>query len=296
MNDDNNILKPWYDEFFKYDYGEANNTLKRHDQKKDHKWSEHSPYKEEEATPTPPATKHRLIEDKHRPIVGESPSGVEVITMAEMTAAIRMALRKERPFSMVDTRCNDSCKPWFEEQKRKGLKDLALICNFIVADRPEILSGSKVAIICWYADGSTKKVTTRHDLNAMKLVINETPLANITFKKPDFLDNIEDFRDALLDIAQVARGGAPTDYWEKHFLSAAETLESNDCEYEKLHSAFYLPKPYYKYLMAICNSKTGMGMGSWYDLLIVGERDFKIVTAELAYQQFRALLYAVNNC
>ena len=98
MNDDNNILKPWYDEFFKYDYGEANNTLKRHDQKKDHKWSEHSPYKEEEATPTPPATKHRLIEDKHRPIVGESPSGVEVITMAEMTAAIRMALRKERPF------------------------------------------------------------------------------------------------------------------------------------------------------------------------------------------------------
>ena len=187
MNDDNNILKPWYDEFFKYDYGEANNTLKRHDQKKDHKWSEHSPYKEEEATPTPPATKHRLIEDKHRPIVGESPSGVEVITMAEMTAAIRMALRKERPFSMVDTRCNDSCKPWFEEQKRKGLKDLSLICNFIVADRPEILSGSKVAIICWYADGSTKKVTTRHDLNAMKLVIEAKGYTDY----PELLQSIE---------------------------------------------------------------------------------------------------------
>ena len=77
---------------------------------------------------------------------------------------------------------------------------------------------------------------------------------------------------------------------------AVAIITDDNFEYDKQPNTFYLPKPYYKYLVAVYESYIGGGMGSWNDTPIVGTREFRLVNAELHYQKCRALLYAVNNC
>ena len=245
---------------------------------------------------TIPKPAYRRIVDKHPPQDVESANGLYMMTLAEMVAAARMALRGERPFAMSDPLCNNICTPWFERQRQRDLRDLALVCRFMIVNRPDVFSTDKMAVICWYADGSMSKVTVAHDTDGMTPKFSETFLPACTLAKPLFPDNKVEFCDALLDIGWYAGNALPFSYWQEYFLKAAQYLDAPSCTYEQHKVGFYLPQHYYKYLMAVTSSFTGAGMGSWYDLPITGDRPFRITTDELAYQQCRALLYAVNNC
>ena len=288
MDNDEVILKPWYGNMDDYDYGEMNRRLKRFEPEKEGKWSKPSSYMEGDSSYVPP----RQIIDRKPPHFPEYPNGVYMWTLAEMTVAARLALRGERPFAMRRDVYNASCLPWFEEQRKKGLQDVALISSFVMPDHPELLGPQHAAMFCWYGDGTVSRVIISYDVNVNRLMIEGTPLPDCKIVKPVCLDNAHEFHEALLDAASVA----PNVFWMDYFASAANMLESDKCEYDKQSGMFYLPKPYYKYMLAVDHSNMGGGMGSWNDTPIVGTREFRIVNAELAYQKLRAMLYAVNNC
>lgn len=289
MSDGNNLLKPWYTNLYEYDYGQMNGQLKRRDSIKktepDPKWKSPSPFTEKQQL------KHREIVDKHPLDSNMSPVDVKTRTLAEMTAAARLALRNGKKISLREQILQDAYGLWFEKQRERGLKNLALVADFTLKDKSKVLGKEAVAIICWYADGSISRMTVSYDNKAAKLLVEETTL-DCEFEKPEFPDNSHEFHEALLDIAWVA----PDAFWCEYFTKAAHIMESDDCEYDKQPYTFYLPKPYFKYLLAVFESITGGGMGSWNDTPIIGTRDFRLVTAELHYQKCRALLYAVNNC
>ena len=288
MDKDEVILKPWYDNMDDYDYGEMNSRLKRFEPEKEGKWVKPSPYLEGKSYRVP----HRKIIDKNPPDFPEYSDGVYMWTLAEMTVAARLALRDERPFAMRRDVYNASCRPWFEGQRKKGLKDVALISSLVMPDHPELLGSQHAAMFCWYEDGTVSRVIISYDININRLIIDEMPLSDCNITKPVCPDNIYEFHEALLDTASVA----PNEFWMDYFASAAYMLESDKCTYDKQSDMFYLPDPYYKYMLAVGHSHMGGGMGSWNDTPIVDTWEFRIVNAELSYQKLRAMLYAVNNC
>ena len=285
---EDNILMPWYADQSQYDYGEMNGRLLRNDPiPKPKKEVPHNTTQER-----PVAV--RKIVDKHPSLNYDSANTPIMMTYAEMTAMGRMALRGERAFSMRNEISNGTCTPWFERSKQKGLKDLALVCGFMVEGIPEIMNGKRSAVICWYKDGSMTRVTINYDYNTSKFSLSEESIVGVSWEKSSCPDNATEFYEALLDIAQVARYGTPTSYWENYFMTAAKKIyASNE---KKSSRVFYLPYPYSKYLSAVVSSRTGAGMGSWQDVPAVGTEEYRITSLELGYQQCKALLYAVNNC
>ena len=291
MSEDDNILNPWYEHPYNYDYGQMNRELEWENPepppKIDPKWEEPSPYVEKVQEPT-----HREIVDKHPLDSRMYPNDVRTRTLAEMTVAARLALRSGKPISIRENLLMDSYGPWFEKQKTRGLKDVALVADFVVTDKEKVLGEEDVAMISWYNDGSISRMTVSYDMKTEKLVMHETPLEIGEFEKPEFPDNGPEFHEALLDIASVA----PNQFWYDYFMKAVRILESDNFEYDKQPDTFYLPQPYFKYVVAVFESYIGGGMGSWNDTPIAGTREFRLVNAELHYQKCRALLYAVNNC
>lgn len=236
---------------------------------------------------------------KRREIVDKNPldsrmfwNDVKTWTLAEMTAAARLSLKSGNEIILREQLLQDSYGPWFEKQKERGLKDVALIADYIFPDNTEIFGKEAIIILCWYNDGSMSKMTVDYNSKEERLIVEETTLDDCQIEKPEFPDNGYEFHEALLDIAYVA----PDTFWSNYFTHAAHIMESVDCKYEEQPDLFYLPKPYFKYLLAVMKSRIGGGMGSWNDTPIIGTDHFRIVTAELHYQRCRALLYAVNNC
>ena len=291
MSEVDNILNPWYENLKNYDYGQMNNELKWENPvpppKIDPKWKEPSSYVEKVEKPA-----HREIIDKHPLDSRMNPNDVRTRTLAEMTVAARLALRSGKQISIRQKLLKDSYGPWFEKQNARGLKDVALVADFVVVDKESVLGDEDVAMISWYKDGSISRMTVSYDMKAEKLVMHEIPLEIDEFEKPECSDNGPEFHEALLDIASVA----PNEFWYDYFMKAVRIMEYDEFEYDKQPATFYLPKPYFKYVVAVFESYTGGGMGSWNDTPIVGTREFRLVNAELHYQKCRALLYAVNNC
>ncbi|MBO4464140.1 MAG: hypothetical protein J5797_08115 [Prevotella sp.] len=223
-----------------------------------------------------------------------SASNVRSLARAELTAAARRALRGEASFSMRNEAMQPPCSAWFVEAKKNGLRDVTLVFSFLFKDSKAVLGQEFAAVICSYMNGKTTRVILDYS-NEKGFFVDEQPVTLDSWKKPAFPDPVVGLRKALLDIASVARMGTPTDWWANMFMNAAYRLDSKNCEYDKQPGLFYLPQPYFKYLMVVQETHLGMGMGSWYDLPIVGEKQFRLATHEFEYQKCRALLYAVNN-
>lgn len=294
MSSEDNILKPWYEHLFNFDYGQANDTLKMENPVSkpavDPKWSAPDLYAEKWEEPA-----RRVIIDKHTPDARMFVEDVRTHTLAEMTASARIALRSGQKISVRTQLLEFKFVPWFEEKRKLGLKDVALIGDYVLPKGSIVLGDERIAMICWYDNSNISRVTVCYDDKLKELIINETKLDNCQFDKPIFPDNYTEFHEALLDIAYIARDG-DTNFWANYFIKAAHILESDDLEYKKQSGLFFLPKPYFKYYYAVMECYQGGGMGSWNDVPIVGTREYRLTNRELHYQKCRALLYAINNC
>lgn len=280
MNDDSMILKPWYDSSGSYNYGKRNETIIEEERRSRTVSQPVQSQKIED--PLLKLINSRTIVDKKHPRVAFSPDSVETMAMVELTAAARMALRGSRDFSMRSY-TSSICTSWFQEASKKGLKDVCLLCDFE--------SKTPASVMCSYSDGHLSRLSLLYASKQDKLIVEERPRTYKTFERPECNDNASDFMEALLDISYVAVMG-----WKDYFLKAAKVLGSKDCSYDKQPGTFYLPQPYFKYLLAVSLSKTGGGMGSWYDTPNMGSNSFVIATNELHYQRWKALLYVANNC
>lgn len=292
--EDDDVLVPWYapgKNFFKkgdmFHYTEHFYELyaKEHDPKLKAEKKE----KPKPAVVKASVEERRQIVDRHVPDFGWAVNVFPKMEHAEVAATARLALRGERPFKLSDEGATAMLLPWFTASVQQGLTDVAFVLKYqldipgLWADREES------AVLCWYQSGAVSKLIIQL---AGGLQYKEQPLSVGTLRKPVCEDNLNAFREALLDIASVACA----DWWANSFMDAMRILESPHCTYDEKKQGFYLPEPYYKYLLAVRNTRLGGGMGSWYDLPNMGTPDFRIATHQLEYEKCRALLYAVNNC
>lgn len=289
--EDDEVLIPWYapgrnfskkggthsyTEYFYESYAKENNPKLKVEKPKP-------------AVVKTPVEKPRTIVDRHVPDFGWSVNVFPKMEHAEVAAATRLALRGKRPFTLSDEGATAMLLPWFTGSKQRGLTDVAFVLKYQLDIRGLWSDREESAVLCWYRSGAVSKLTIQL---ADGLQYKEQLLSVGALRKPVCEDNLKAFREALLDIRSVACA----DWWAQLFMDAVHILESSHCTYEEKKLGFYLPEPYYKYLLAVRDTRLGAGMGSWYDLPNMGTTAFRLATHQLEYEKCRALLYAVNNC
>ena len=217
-------------------------------------------------------------------------AAVDVIM--ELTVTIRKDLDGSAPFEWPDDFYGPLCISWYEEQKKKGIKDIAFLCG----DEGIQATGHfyECCMVCWYGDGSTACFipTQENKGGAVKPVIKEVELAQPHYRKPKFPDNGQSFKEALHVIADFA----PLEGWKNRFKSGYHIMGEDNLTYCGQKDAFPIPKPYFKYLLAAQVTRLGVGMGSWFDLPVAGTESFKAITKRFSAEQCKALMYAINNC
>lgn len=210
----------------------------------------------------------------------------------ELTVAIRKDLDGSVPFDWPDDYYAPLCVSWYEEQKKKGIRDIVFLCGDegIRATRKFY----ECCMVCWYADGGVACFmpglggTPGNE----KPVIKEVGLSHRHYKKPVFPDNGESFKSALFAMAEFAT----FEGWKNRFKSGYYIMGNDNLTYCGQKDVFPIPKPYFKYLLAAQVTKLGVGMGSWFDLPIVGTKSFKTITQRFSTERCNALMYAINNC
>jgi len=293
--EDDDVLVPWYapgknfsknggthyyTEYFYESYAKEHNPKLKAVKKE----------KPKAAVVKTPVKKPRCIVDRHVPDFGWSVSVFPKMEHAEVAAATRLALRGKRTFTLSDEGATAMLQPWFTSSMQKGLTDVAFVLKYQL-DIPGLWSDrEESAVLCWYRSGVVCKLTIQ--LADGQLQYKEQPLSIGALRKPICKDNLNSFREALLDIISVSC----SDGWARFFMDAIHVLESSHCTYNETKQGFFLPEPYYKYLLAVRNTRLGAGMGSWYDLPNMGTANFRLATHQLEYEKCQALLYAVNNC
>lgn len=288
------VLVPWYTPG---EHFEGNHGMHRYTEYFYQMYAkEHDPNRMPEEKPKPavaaktPVKEPRRIVDKHVPDFGWAANVFPKMEHAEIAATARLALRNEKDFVLSDQGATDMLRPWFDVSRRRGLVDVAFVMKYKLNVPGLWNAREESAVLCWYGAGSVSKLTISS--SGGQLQYQEQPLSVVSLKKPVFQDNLKAFREALLDIEAVAYG----DWWHQFFRDVLNVLDSEHCIYSEAQDGFYLPEPYYKYLLAVRKSQLGAGMGSWQDLPVSGTKEFRIATHQFEYEKCQALLYAVNNC
>ena len=214
------------------------------------------------------------------------------VVFMEMTVKIRKDLAGEAPFEWPDDIYRTLCTSWYEEQKKKGIKDIAWLCGEEASNAMQAFTGC--CMVCWYGNGNWKCFIPSQENrggNIVPVIIHKRSL-RLNYSKPVFTDNGEAFKKALKTIADFA----PFAGWKKIFNDGLAIMERDDVTYCGQKETFNIPKPYFKYLYAAQVTQLGTGMGSWFDLPIMGTKDFKAVTDLFFVEQCKAKMYAINNC
>lgn len=185
-----------------------------------------------------------------------------------LTMAARRALR-----GIEDNALDEMGRKWLEHQIKEGLRDVF----FVYRDWAQypLQSCDSIGIICWYENGNRCYTTIDVD-DEDQPFLTERPLSDPGYMKPKLSDNSEQFYNILIKMANTASYG-PTSFWGDQYRSAASEVKKGNI------------------LKAVELSKTGGGMGSWYDTPMATMPDTKELNLQLGTERERAVMYAVNN-
>lgn len=210
----------------------------------------------------------------------------------ELTVTVRKDLDGSVPYEWPDDFYGPICTSWYEEQKKKGIRDIA----FLIGDEVRQATGHMYGfcMVCWYADdGAMCFIPSQESVGGgIKPVIKEVDSSCRDYCKPDFPDNGESFKEALNEMADFA----PFEGWKNRFKKGYLIMGNDDVTYCGQERTFPIPKPYFKYLLAAQATELGFGMGSWFDLPIAGTQSFKTITERFSIERCKALMFAINNC
>lgn len=250
------------------------------------------PQPKPEPKPEPAPTQNSQLKPKSvrkQPQVIYRPADV---VMMELTVKTRHDLVKDISFewSKADF-YHDLCISWFNEQKTKGLTEVVYLCGEEVIE-----ATGKVLVcclVCRYSDGHLEGFTPGLEKKDNE---NEPAIMAVEVKsdyqKPRFVDNAEAFKNALQTIADYA----PYEGWKQRFHSGLRIMQDETMKFYGQKDTFNIQPPYFRYLYAAQVTHLGFGMGSWFDLPMVGSESFKAVTKLFSTQRHNAIMYAINNC
>ena len=250
------------------------------------------PQPKPEPKPEPAPTQNSQLKPKSvrkQPQVIYRPADV---VMMELTVKTRHDLVKDISFewSKADF-YHDLCISWFNEQKTKGLTEVVYLCGEEVIE-----ATGKVLVcclVCRYSDGHLEGFTPGLEKKDNE---NEPAIMAVevksNYQKPRFVDNAEAFKNALQTIADYA----PYEGWKQRFHSGLRIMQDETVKFYGQKDTFNIQPPYFRYLYAAQVTHLGFGMGSWFDLPMVGSESFKAVTKLFSTQRHNAIMYAINNC
>ena len=250
------------------------------------------PQPKPEPKPEPAPTQNSQLKPKSvrkQPQVIYRPADV---VMMELTVKTRHDLVKDISFewSKADF-YHDLCISWFNEQKTKGLTEVVYLCGEEVIE-----ATGKVLVcclVCRYSDGHLEGFTPGLEKKDNE---NEPAIMAVEVKsdyqKPRFVDNAEAFKNALQTIADYA----PSEGWKQRFHSGLRIMQDETVKFYGQKDTFNIQPPYFRYLYAAQVTHLGFGIGSWFDLPMVGSESFKAVTKLFSTQRHNAIMYAINNC
>ena len=250
------------------------------------------PQPKPEPKPEPAPTQNSQLKPKSvrkQPQVIYRPADV---VMMELTVKTRHDLVKDISFewSKADF-YHDLCISWFNEQKTKGLTEVVYLCGEEVIE-----ATGKVLVcclVCRYSDGHLEGFTPGLEKKDNE---NEPAIMAVEVKsdyqKPRFVDNAEAFKNALQTIADYA----PYEGWKQRFHSGLRIMQDETVKFYGQKDTFNIQPPYFRYLYAAQVTHLGFGIGSWFDLPMVGSESFKAVTKLFSTQRHNAIMYAINNC
>ena len=244
-----------------------------------------------------PRTVTRIEKPTPKPNTDTSTSAKSIyrsadLVLMELTVRIRKDLDKRVPFEWPDDFYHDLCVEWYEEQKKRGIRDIVYLCGSMVYDVTGRYLG--LCMVCWYSDNSVACFFPGQETvnGETKPVIKETAPVRPDYPKPLFADNGSSFKAALQRIADYT----DFEWWKSRFKKGLEIMNEEEVAYHGQKDTFDIPQPYFKYLLAVQTTQLGYGMGSWYDLPTMGTEGHKAVTNLFTAEQNKALMYAINNC
>ncbi len=209
------------------------------------------------------------------------------VVFMELTVRTRKDLSGEIPFGWSDDIYHDICVSWYEEQKKRKVRDVVFLCGAEV--KVATNRHYDCCLVCWYLDGvATAFVPGVENGTA---VIQHIRVES-SYRRPVFNDNADSFKGALQAIAEYAG----FEWWKNRFQKGLSIMNQEHVTYCGQEDTFCISEPYFKYLLAAQVTQLGMGMGSWYDLPTMGTEDHKYYTDLFIAERDKALMYAVNNC
>lgn len=289
--EENDVLKPWYEKRKTVEYCHQGGV--RHLDVED--GLEKLEQQRRAFIAKPVLKKHPLeVKDRKVPDFGWAVTSFPNWAYAELTVAVRRALRGDAPFQLSNADGMALLQPWYEERKSRGLKDIAMIFGYKLHDAEVWMGNNTCAVFCWYEQGEVSRLTLRRDNDDLKY--DEHFFANAHLQKPLFEDNISLFREALCDMASVAGTEPPGKGWHDLFMDAFGVLNDYQRQYHSQEFPYFVPAPYYRYMVAVSKTWLGGGMGSWQELQMDAGEVCRLATHQLEYEKCQAVLYAVNNC
>ena len=197
-----------------------------------------------------------------------------------------------------------SVSDWFENLKKKGLKDLQLFCPISVEDRG-ILGFSNTtqsSILCFYKDGKTSYFLPNWDVaspgKGWDVTYTEYEWEGSSQDLPHYENNIEEFKDILARIENLA-SKIECDNFAKVFHSARNFLL--DPESGKGLAEPQIPPQHLSIFRAASAADVFGAMGSWNDEpgWLAQNKGLGQVYDELSDQLLRnirsAILFAINE-
>lgn len=244
-----------------------------------------------------PSTAVRVYKPKPKPSKTTDPApkivyrpAIDVIM--ELTVKVRKDLNGSSTFEWPDDLYGPLCISWYEEQKKKGIRDIVFLCG----DEAIRAIGHRYecCMVCWYANhGQARFIPSQENKEGKTVpVIKRVRPVSLGYSKPEFTDNAESFKEALKAMADFA----PFEGWKKRFNEGLSIMNRIGITFSGQENAFPIPQPYFRYLLAAKVTQLGSGMGSWYDLPMARTDSFKTVTNRFSAERCKALMYAINNC
>lgn len=210
----------------------------------------------------------------------------------ELTVKIRKDLDGSAPFEWFNDFYSPLCLSWYEEQKKRGIRDIVFLCG----DEAIRAVGHRCecCMVCWYANhGVARFIPSQENKEGKNVpVIKRVRSVSLGYRKPVFTDNAESFKEALKDMADFA----PFVGWKKRFNEGLSIMNRIGITFCGQENAFSIPQPYFRYLLAAQVTQLGAGMGSWFDLPVARTDSFKAMTSRFSAERCKALMYAINNC
>lgn len=197
---------------------------------------------------------------------------------------------------------------WFEQIKKNQVIDVKLLCPYSVKNRSLLgfSNATESCILCFHRNGKVTYFVANWQFDSVQknwnILYSEHEWCNPPSKKPQFENNMDSFREALLSIKELAKKIECENF--AHIFASALNILDGSSEYPDKKCGLELPQiPQQNLQMFEAASIADVfgAMGSWNDSPPYMahkkglDKEYETLSADLLRNIRLAILYAINE-